>query len=655
MSSTASVGGLISGIDTNSMLDKLYEISQAPIKRMQARQDTLRARSAAWSMLEAQLLSFRTSALPLANGSGFRVQRAAVNRPDLVAATASSDAVPGSYTFSVEKLAQSHQVVSQGFADTTQVEVGSGTISIKLGDGDATVIAVDGFTLAELRDAINAADPGVSAAIVNDGSSSPYRLVLTSKTGGLAGHMQVETSLNGGTTPTFNDLQAAQDAEIKLGSGAGAITVTSSSNRVEGAIPGVTIDLLGADPGALVSITLSRDTAAIQSRIGDFVETYNAIVHFFAEQFHYDPETDQSGALFADRRLESLQRDLGAAIGEQVIGLAGGSRALADIGVRTLSDGTLSIDSAALAIALSDRPDEVASVFAAAGQTSNPMVTYLTATTDTTASGTAGWAVDITQAATPSRVTAGAAQTASLDADEALTIRGVTITLTAEMTQADVIAAINEHQDETGVAASATGADGSGAGSYLTLTRAAYGAAYHVDATSTRSNQTGNSSGIGSLAVSDENPVGEGGLGMGAAGQDVQGTIGGEAATGSGQRLTGSAGPSKGLALLVTADAPGAYGTAIFTVGAAEAAFRAALWATDSTSGTIAAAQTEITDLVGDMDQEIGRLQATVDQENERMKAAFARMERALGQYQAQSEYLAGQIEQMQRSAPGAT
>jgi flagellar hook-associated protein 2 len=655
MSGTASVGGLISGIDTNSMLDKLYEVSRAPVRRLQAKQNMLRAQLAAWSQLESTLQAFRASALALSTPEAFHAQKATITRLDLADATATASAQPGSYTFTVERLAQSHQIASQGYADIDRTEVGSGTISIAVGEGEAVPIAVDGFTLAELRDAINGADAGVRAAIINDGSSSPYRLIVTSETSGAPGQMLVETSLSGGSAPAFADLQAAQDAEIKLGSGAGAITVTSSSNRVQWAVPGVTLDLLKAEPGAPVLLTLSQDAAVVQKQITDFVDAYNAAVDFFASQFYYDPDTGETGLLFADPRLEALQRDLGAAVTNEVMGLTGGSRALAAIGVRTLSNGKLSVDSAALASAFAAKPEDVARVFAAWGEPTDAAVSYLTSGEDTRPSGSQGWAVEITQAATRARVTAGVAQVSALDADETLTVGGITINLTTGMTQAQVLAAINAHESETGVSADATGADGTGVGNYLTLTRTGYGSVFHIGAGSTRSNQSGVSSGFGSLTVTEGSPTGEAGLGSGAAGRDVQGTIGSEAATGAGQMLTGAAGASKGLALLVTANTPGSYGTIVFTMGAAAAALGLTISATDTVDGTIAAAQSSLENRVANMDEEVSRLQATADRENERMRAAFARMERALGQFQAQSQYLSGQLSQIANSGPGAS
>ncbi len=649
---TASIGGLISGIDTNSILDQLAKAAQAPIRRLEAKKTDLQNKLKAWSKLEASLLSFRTAASQLADPAAFDAKSAAVSRSDLVSASASSEAVAGTYTFTVEQLAQTHQMLSSGSADVSETEFPEGTISISVGDADPVVIQTQGLTLSELRDAINSSGAGVTAAIVNDGGgSNPYHLILSSETSGLAGKMTVTTT---GGAPAFSELQAAQDAEIVLGSGAGAVTIESGSNTLSDAIPGLTLHLLKAESGAPVSVSVSRDTSGIQSQVQSFVDAYNDLVSFFSEQFDYDPDTNATGTLFADYRLQSLQDDLAAAVSSEVIGLSDGPRALSDIGVRTSSTGTLVVDSAALADALSQNPDGVAKVFAAVGEAGDPEITYLSSTEDTQPSGSAGWTVDITQAAARARVTAGVAQTDVLAADETLTIQGVPIALTAGMTQEEVIAAINARESETGVTARATDANGEGTGNYLTLERTAYGSAYHITAVSSLSNQGGaQTSGLGDVEVSDDQPAGESGTGTGAEGLDVAGTIGGMEATGKGRILTGSEGDAQGLALMVTAEAAGEYGRVVFTVGAAQSAFRTALAATDLTTGTIAEAQSSINDTISDTDEEIARLQKTIDAEQERIRSAFLRMEEALGKLQNQSQFLSRYIGQMQTGAAG--
>ena len=657
MSSTASVGGLVSGLDTNSILDQLYQLARTPIRSLEAKKETLSRKALAWSQLEARLINFRTTATPLASPLGFQLLRATSSHLDLATASASSDAVPGSYSFTVQALAQTHQLKSQGYTDIDQTEVGSGTVTITVGSGDPIVIDVDNFTLGELRDAINDSGAGVTAAIVNDGSgTTPYRLIISSQTSGLDGEVDAVVSLAGGTAPTFSDLQAAQDAQIQLGSGAGALSITSGSNTITDGIPGITLQLLDADPATTVNLTVSQDNTAIEGRINDLVETYNAIIEFFSEQFSYDATTGQSGTLFADYRLQNLQMDLVAAVTNQVTGLTAGSRSLADLGIRSDSTGKLIVDAATLSAALAADIDDVVNVFAAVGEAADSAITYLAATTDTQPSGSAGWDVDITQVATQSRVTGGVAQNVPLAADETLTIQGVNISLTAGMTQAQVVAAINAVEDQTGVTAIATDASGQGSGAYLTLTRSAYGSAYHLSALASLSNQGGNdTSGLGNVTVTDETPGGESGVGTGAAGFDVDGTIGGESATGSGQRLTADSGDPHGLALLVTATETGSYGNVVFTVGAAEAAFRVVVDATDTYEGTIAAARDLIDDTITDIDQEIARLDGLIEQEQTRLRASFARMEEALAKFESQSQLLTRYVSQMQANSSGSS
>ena len=654
MSSSMSVGGLVSGIDTNSMLDQLYQVAQAPIRRLESQKQDLNAESVVWSQFEALALSFRGLALQLANPAGFGLYSGTVSHAELVSASFGSKATPGTHTFTIQALAQTHQLVAQGYADTDETSVGTGTVSIAVGEGDPVVVDVDELTLTELRDAINKAEAGVQASIMDDGSgSSPYRLLLTSKTSGLDGEMAATVDLTGGTAPSFSEMATAQDAQIQLGSGAGAVTISSGSNTISGAIEGVTLNLLAVDAATPVTLTVSRDTTAVQGRIEAFVAAYNEIVDFFAVQFSFDLDTGWTGVLFGDYRLQELQQDLGRGLGNPIVGMAGEFASLSQLGVRAQASGKLTIETSMLVSALNSNFDDVVSVFAAAGTATHDDVAYLTGTAETQPSGAAGWAVEITQAATQSRVTAGVAQTAVLTADETLTINGVNISLVAGMTQSEVIEAINAMSDQTGMVASATDANGEGTGNYVTLARRAHGLAYHVEAVSTVSNQGGggDASGIGTTTVTEEAPLGESGAGTGAAGVDVEGTIGGEESTGAGRRLRAEAGDPTGLSLLVTGTSAGSYGVVNFTVGTAEAAFRVCLSATDTVDGTVARAQDYLADSMDDIDGEIVRLQDLIEHEQERLRAAFVAMELALAQFQSQSQFLTSQFAQMQANA----
>ena len=118
----------------------------------------------------------------------------------MATATASSSAIPGTYNFTVNQLAQASEIASQGIA-ATSTTVGTGTFGITV-NGTLTNVSVTSSndTLSGLAQAINNAGAGVSAAVISDGSSnSPYRLVLTSNTTGTNSAITINNTLSGGT------------------------------------------------------------------------------------------------------------------------------------------------------------------------------------------------------------------------------------------------------------------------------------------------------------------------------------------------------------------------------------------------------------------------------------------------------------------------
>ncbi len=87
----------------------------------------------------------------------------------------------GSYQVEVVDLAQVDKEVSQGYADKTAPNFATGNLSLTVGSASPVDIAIDSTnnSLEGVMNAINGADAGVTASIINDGTNAPYRLVLT--------------------------------------------------------------------------------------------------------------------------------------------------------------------------------------------------------------------------------------------------------------------------------------------------------------------------------------------------------------------------------------------------------------------------------------------------------------------------------------------
>ena len=160
------------------------------------------------------------------------------------------------------------------------------------------------------------------------------------------------------------------------------------------------------------------------------------------------------------------------------------------------------------------------------GITTDTDATFLKATTDTSAG---SYAIEVTTAAERANVTAGTAQTGNLAADETITVNGVSITLNAGLSRSEVQDRINEFTGQTGVVAE----DDPSTANSTRLRTTDYGTDASIQVVSNTA-AAATSSGFGTTQVSDS-------------GVDIAGTIGGNAATGAGNVLTGSAGASKGI------------------------------------------------------------------------------------------------------------
>ncbi len=378
---TFSVGGLMSGINYNDMIDQIMTLERKPITLMQGRQSDYNKKISVYGDLSSKLAALKAAAEGLKTATAFYARKASSSDATVFDATATSSAAAGNYSITVTALAQAHRVASSTVAaESTTVSVASGNFSFHVGAaGDTTTVAVDATTtLANLRDAINAQNGDAEATIINDGTG--YRLVLTSKTSGAANAITVTgnvTSLGLPTGPVAGgtELQAAQDAAFSIDT----LPMTRSTNTFADAIGGVTITLTKGGSGTL---SVTNDTDAIRKKIEGFVTAYNDIVSLVSTNAVYNTTTKKGGPLTGESTARDVVSRLQTIIGSRVEGLPDGLRVLSQIGIKTGTDGKLSIDSTVFADKIATNLAGVSDLFNAAGGVADTVWDYADQTTD---------------------------------------------------------------------------------------------------------------------------------------------------------------------------------------------------------------------------------------------------------------------------------
>ncbi len=337
-------GGLATGMDTESIISALMDLERRPIKRLENDKNFYNSRMNAFTDLDKKLKALMDKAKAIDTPNELNTPTAKLSNEGYFTATAKSTANLGSYQIEVMEMAQLQKDVSQGYLDKAAAEFGTGSITLTVG-GTPTAIPIDGDnnSLEGIAAAINDADLGVSASIINDGTGTPYRLVVSGDT--VADTFSLDSSgLSGGTYANLamTNTQPATKAHIQVDN----IDIYSDTNTFTGAISGVTIDILKKDPDVSSTMTISSDPASTKKKINDFVKAYNDIVNFMKDQEDADWGNDSSFRA-VKRRLQDLLTTAQS-------GGSGSYSSLAQLGLETQRDGTIKVDSGTLSKALEE-------------------------------------------------------------------------------------------------------------------------------------------------------------------------------------------------------------------------------------------------------------------------------------------------------------
>ncbi|WP_426163731.1 flagellar filament capping protein FliD [Pseudoduganella sp. R-34] len=513
----------------------------------------------------------------------------------------------------------------------------------------SVVIDSTNNTLQGVADAINKASLGVTATIVSDGSASPYRLVLTSNKTGENAAMKISLSGDGSNPPdaalssllsydpagtqSMQQTSAAQDTKLTVN----GIAVSSHSNTVNESIQGVglTVNQVGS-----TTLNVARDTNSVKTNLTAFVKAYNELNGALKKLTAYDPETKKAGALQGDPTAQSMQAQLRRMMSGQITGLSGSLTNMGQVGISFAKDGTLSLDDAKLNKAIEKNFGDIAGLFTAIGNATDPNVSFVSSTAKTKPG---SYALNITALASQGALTSSAAlgsTTIAANTTWAVTLNDTTpsnsknianVTIPAGTYSPAELAKIVQSSINGTAAFSDTGSsvtaaiDGSGK---LVLSSSKYGSASNIALTSVSGSTVDSVFGGATPVV----------------GTDVAGTLGGKAVVGTGQTLTGAEGTdAEGLKIDITGGALGDRGTVSFSQGYAYQLNNLATSFLGS-KGLLTTVTEGLNKSIKDVAKQRDAFSSKLDDIEKRYRTQFTRLDATLAKMQSTQAYLTQQL-----------
>jgi flagellar hook-associated protein 2 len=341
------VGGIATGLDTNSIIDQLLALDRQPETLLTQQSTVETARQAALKSIQTSMQALQSAAQAMRAPSVWaNSQTVTSSNPTAVSALLTGGAAAGGFSIGVQRLASADQVTQQTALAAAN---GDDTLHIKVGSGAVANVSISsGDTLATIASKINAnTSSQVYASVVNG------KLVLSGQVTGAANTIAVTSDSTLATDLGMTQSLVARDAQYTIN----GQSMTSASNTVSNGLAGVSLTLNGttSSDASLVVTAPAPNTNTITTAIQGFVTAYNSTVDLIYGYVNdpkvANPTTDaqrEAGMLQGDPQLLSILSNLRSAVTSTMSGAAGGMGYLGNIGLSTgaaVGSGTISQDS----------------------------------------------------------------------------------------------------------------------------------------------------------------------------------------------------------------------------------------------------------------------------------------------------------------------
>jgi len=376
------MGSMASGLPKD-IVQRLVDAEREPIRKLEAHKKDEEGRLKLVQDLSTKVNEISGSLKELTSFRNFRDLMATNSKPDLMDVSVDKTlAEPGSYQIEVMQLAGQSSMMSNGFADPNQTEVGAGYFSYELPSGESKEVYIDpdNSTLNGIAKVINGRrDLDLNAIVVDDGtgSDSPFRLIVTHKKTGEASDAEFPNFyfVDGDEDFSMDKERPALNSKLRVN----GFEVEFEGNKITTLLPGVTFDLKDAAPGKEFTVGIKEDTKSIKGKIEAMVTKLNEVLTFIQNQNKLDKDSNTRNTLGGDVTLQTLEYKVRQLVTTPIQTEFGGMR-MADVGVQFARTGLLDLKSEKLEKAMSENFDAVSQFFVGMEDGGDGFATRLEAT-----------------------------------------------------------------------------------------------------------------------------------------------------------------------------------------------------------------------------------------------------------------------------------
>lgn len=304
------LGPIASGLPRD-LVQRLVEAEREPIRKLEARKQDEEAKLKLAQDLSKRVSEMAAGIKDLTRYRSFRDLQAVNARPELMDVSVDKNtAEPGSYQIEVIQLAGHSSMLSNGFPDPDETQVGAGYFSYVLPNGEEREVYIDpeNSTLNGIAKLINSQrDLDLNAIVVDDGvgEENPWRLIVThNKTGEIFDAEFPEFYFIDGDEDFYLEKERmAQNSVIRVN----GFDVEFPGNKVTTLLPGVTIDLKDAAPGKEFTLKIQEDVKSIRGKVEAMVQKVNEVLNFIQGQNKLDKDSNTRNTLGGDITLQTLE------------------------------------------------------------------------------------------------------------------------------------------------------------------------------------------------------------------------------------------------------------------------------------------------------------------------------------------------------------